>query len=589
MNTQSILQPTRFSIAMLIVLELALTAAAAFTLFQLAEPMARPALALGLGQRYAVAEKEAKVALSDVDKLDDPLLLHTLQATLEPKHQRAQNLNRQSGLLLAGNALLGWLALWIARRQRPGATLICISLWFGGAMAFNPFGLLAWEYWTISALFAAFYFFYGIIYRCRNGGQARTATGVFNSYWSAAGWPGWVLFTGIGVLFVTDFAARGPISQVMPYAGVAQLDALWLANMLLNLSAIWRDRLMIGLAVGITRLSQLWLRPRGPLVLLTLAIPIAVSVGWLGRPDGYHGLDKPQLSSELFRAVFGIAAAWALYRVGEWRADKRRIWAEIKHMLILLVLIGIGLLIARDGGPALIMSLAVCLSWATPLLHRLIVRHARLGLLGIVFAVLVGGSIWSFGVHQILPKISSRAAEREVDLLDGGYHAASAYLAQIHWMIDAAPTGGFGLGRVPWCGAKALVGARTCTKGSGAPLQMPSDYAAAGLAVVCGVPGAALIILTLLGWLAGLSWSGLAAWRTGRTPTWNLLQIELVATFTLLAFAQTLITFACSFGLLPITGITLPCLGYGSAALICTSIWIGLALNPAGTLVRPHH
>jgi hypothetical protein len=51
-------QPSRFNIVLLIALELLFTAVAAFALMQMAEPLARPERALGLAQRYVVAEKE---------------------------------------------------------------------------------------------------------------------------------------------------------------------------------------------------------------------------------------------------------------------------------------------------------------------------------------------------------------------------------------------------------------------------------------------------------------------------------------------------------------------------------------------------
>lgn len=588
MNAPSTLQLSCFNIALLIVLELALTAVAVFILFQLAEPMAKPTLALGLAQRYAVIEKEAPVSLPGfAAKLHVPPLFRDLPITLEPNHERARRLNRQLGLLLADCAAIGWLALWIARRQRPGAGWICTGLWFMAAMVFNPMGVPTWCYWLLTALCAAFYWLDGIIYRRSGRGQTRITTGVLNSYWFAFGWPGWVLLTGIGLLWVTDFAARGPVSHVIPYIGLYQADALWWSNIVLCLSALWRDRLLTGLAVAITRLSEFWRRKRGPMLLVPVGIALTLAVGWVGRPDLhviFPGLAKPHQSGELLRAIFGIAAAWCLYRVGEWRAGKPRIRAALRRLALVLFMVLLGLGVAKDGGPALVISLALCLSVGTPLLHGLITRHARRGLFAIALLIVVVGCTWSFGLQEVAPGLSRRAAEREAAMIDP-YRAASPYLAQIHWLMDAAPLWGFGLGRTPWCGAKAHVSAIPCTTGSGAPLQMPSDYATAGLAALWGLPGAAILLLVLMVWLVSLSWPGLAAWRSGRIPTWALLQSGLVVAFSLLALAQSLITAAGSFGLLPLTGITLPLLGYGGSALCFSAIWIGLALNPAGAVV----
>lgn len=401
------------------------------------------------------------------------------------------------------------------------------------------------------------------------------------------GWPGWVFLTGTGLLFVMDFAARGPVS--VQYIGLYQADGLCLACMLLCLSAMWRNRFLTGAAATITRLSQLWIRKRGPLLLVTIGFALALAIGWMGRPihaAPLPGWGKPYFSGELLRAAFGISAAWCLYRVGEWGASGQRILSTLVCLGLILLMVMAGLFTSKDGGPALVISLALCLSLGIPLLHKLIASHARLGVLAVTFLVLVGGCAWSFGLQELMPALSQRAADR-VAAIHAPYRAASPYLAQVRWLADAAPAPGFGLGRTPWCGAKAHVEAIPCTKSTGAPVQMPSDYATAGLTALYGLPGAAALLLALLAWLASLSWPGLAAWRSGRTPSWALLQSELVIAFSLLAVAQSLITAAGSFGQIALTGITLPLLGYGGVAICFTAVWIGLALNPAGACA--HH
>lgn len=571
--------------ALFIILELALTAGAAFALLQLAEPLGHPALAAGLAQRY-IAPGEAPTSLPPafIVRLSNYSLLRDLPVTLETKQERALRLNRQVGYWLAGGAGIGWLSLCLARRQRPGAGWICVGLWCAAAMLIRPLGLPIWIYWSLSLLFMTAYLLHGIVYRWRGISQARLASGAFDSYWSACAWPGWVCLTGIGLLWVTDFAARGPART--EYIGLYQADAWLGANGLLSLSALWRDRLITGLARMVTELSHLWLRKRGPWLLVGTGTLLALTVGWLGRPDHatpLPGLGKPHLSGELLRMAFGMAAAWCLYRVGEWRASRSRTAAALMRLVWVLFMVLLGLGMARDGGPALVITLALCLSLGVPLLHGFVVRHARLGLVALALLVAVCWLAWSFGLQELLPEVSRRAAER-ANAIQAPYQAASANLAQVRWLVDAAPTQGFGLGRVPWCGAQAHIGNKPCTTGSGAPLQTPSDYASVGLAAVWGLPGAAVLLLALLGFFASLGVSGLAAWHFDRTPSWGLLQNWLVVAFSLLDMAQTLITAFGSFGLIPLTGITLPLLGYGGVALCFTAAWLGLALNPAGSL-----
>ncbi|TAN52599.1 MAG: hypothetical protein EPN21_03590 [Methylococcaceae bacterium] len=576
--------PSRCAILLLLALELALTGAAAIALRHLAQPLALPARAAGWGQRYAVSQPAADFRpFAESQRFP---LLREVRLALAPKPQRAQRWNSRAGDWLAGGAGIGWLALWLARRQRPGAGWICSALWSMAAMLPQPYGLPGGFWWTLAALCLAGYLCFGIFNRQGGVVQARTGSAAAATLWSATGWPGWVFFTGIGLLWVIDFAARGP--ERAAFFGLYQADALWLANLSLSLAALWRDRWLTGLVRAATALTDLWMRRRGPLLLGGCGLLLTLAIGCVGRPDDvkpWPGLAKPHLSSELLRSIFAIALAWCLYRAGEYRTSRPRIRSTLLQLGAVLLLVLAGLAWSRDGGPALVIFLALCLTFNTPLAHALASRHAAGGLLALLVLMLAGWASWDYAVHDIAPRFSQRAAERAA-AIHAPYRAGSPYLAQVHWLMDATPPAGFGLARVPWCGAKAMVGIGACTLGSGAPLQTPSDYAPAGLAAVYGLPGAALLLFALLIWLAGLSWPGLAAWRSGRAPPWALLQCWLVVVFALLALAQTLITVGGSLGAIPLTGVTLPLLGYGGAALCMAALWAGLALNPAGSQRR---
>jgi cell division protein FtsW (lipid II flippase) len=586
MNPIAIALPCRFRIALLLLLELALTVGAARLLSHWAEPLALPPLAEGLHGRYALAGAGPPLLPPELAAGWQELpLLRELPLQGETKAERARHLHQQAGQGLTLAALLGWLALWVARRQRPGAGWVCSGLWLVAALWLRPLGLPPWIPWALAALCVAGYC--GVIVKqAKVADQERLLTGVAASAWSVLGWPGWVGFSGIGLLWVMDFAARGPGQE--QYMGLHQADALWLANWLLCLSALWRGRLVMGLAQFATGMAELWQRRRGPWLLGGIGLLLTLALGWVGRPDHAKplpGWAKPHVSGELLRAVFAYAAAWFLYRVGEWRTSKPRLRAALGRLVCVGLLVLCGLAWSRDGGPALVIALGIFLAAGIPLAHALASRHGLLGLAALMLFACLGWASWHSAVSDVAPSLSRRAAER-VALLNEPFRGSRPYLAQIHWLLDATPSTGFGLGRVPWCGAKAHVGAAACTLGSGAALQMPSDYAAAGLAAVFGVPGAALLCLALLVWIASLGWPAVAAWRWGRAPPWALLQCWLVLAFALLAMAQTLITAAGSAGLVPLTGITLPLLSNGAVSLFCSAFWVGLALNPVGVITH---
>jgi hypothetical protein len=246
-------------------------------------------------------------------------------------------------------------------------------------------------------------------------------------------------------------------------------------------------------------------------------------------------------------------------------------------------LVALGLLVSGDSGPGLVMFLAGVPVLGLPWLHGLARRRwaSRSWLLALLLAA-AGFASWSYAVERVAPAFSPLAEARE-DALADPFHAASPYLAQLRWLLDAAPVFGFGLGRVPWCGALAQVGAKHCSDGSGAPRQLASDYATAGLSAVFGVPSVLTGLSALLAWLVGL-----ASCRVGPdAPPWAWLQAWVVLAFALCGLAQVFITAGASFGLLPLTGVTLPLLGYGGASLCFSALWLGLALNTADHWGQP--
>lgn len=582
-------------------LELLLTLAVCFFLFKLAAPLATTGADLGLHQRYGPL----------TGALDAPLSWDWLQAIAQrhtwdvlPRDLRAIALLRTAGPVLALLGGVGWLALQLVRTGSTWAVWLVLALWAALAWLLRPYGLPGSVWMGLAAAALAGFALTLPFWPWRKALPGAPGTANPLSLWIACVWPGWLLLTAIGVMIAMDFAARGPVSPggmalIHPkpgarYYGLNQLDGLWLASGVLLACVCFRAPLLragIGLC---NTLAALWARPRGPAVLMLLAGLLALALGWIGYFDnknflhiaGLHGGGKPHISGEILRLIACTALAWFAYRVGEWPTSAQRTWLSLRGLLVLGMVSALGLLVSDDSGPLLILALAVPLLLGGPLLRRARSNISAL-LLTLVVAIAVLGA-WRTTLVDGLPLMSHMAQVREL-LRAHPEEADSPNRMQATWLMDAAPAGGFGLARVPYCSARALAGQGACTLGSGASLQMPLDMAYAPLSATFGTLNAGLLLVLLLLWLFALPAGQLAAWRaTGQgaqggaaqpSRTLALLPVWLVAVACVAAQAQALISVGATLGWSSLSGVTLPFFGVGSTALCAAAIWVGLAAH----------
>jgi cell division protein FtsW (lipid II flippase) len=574
-------------------LEFMLTIAVCGFLINLAEPLGAPTLDHGLDQRYG-----------SVDASLSWIWVQTLYAnyawTSLPQDQRAIAMLRMAGYWLALLGASGWLGLQLARTGAAWAGYLVMALWAMLAWLLRPFQLPG-VVWVGTVAFA---FFGMLVALSRN---RKSMGGCSINAWTAAVWPGWLLLTGAGCLVLMDFAARGPVVPngmlVLPvkpgsrYFGLNQADGLWVASGLLVLSAYFHRPLVRAFIWLCTKFAALWQRPRGPLFLLGLASILTFALGWLGASQhrnvmglsGLHGAGKPHISSELLRLCLCVTLAWFAYRFGEWTTSSQRMRCGMWQTTIMLTLLAIGFGISDDKGPLLVMALAAAILMGIPALWQIsgsyrngVAGAARRGA-AVLFAIsiaIAGLSLWRTTLVDWLPLVSADATSREF-LRTNPFEAKSPNLAQARWLMESTPADGFGLARVPYCGARAYAGQLTCSLGSGAPLQMPSDFAFVPLFATWGTLGASALVIGTLLWLAALPLGMLASWRkaSSRQPTCTigLLPVWLVAVPALVAQAQIVVSTGATMGWSSLTGVTLPLLGYGSAALCAAAAWVGLA------------
>jgi len=580
--------------------EVILTLTVCVLLAWLAQPLAVLGLNAGLGERYASSDvPESWVQMWATT----PGLFSRFG-----DDSRATLLLRTASFWLPAFGLLGLGLLHCARAARGWASGLVILSWSALAVVWRPFG------WPISA--DAIGALVGLCLlllasRSAKGAPQNISTSRHESktVWNSLVWPGWVLLTGIGWLWIADFAARGPVAAFRPgakYFGLHHADAIFLAYAIVLLAAANSAAIVQGLARLVATLTLLWYRPRGPFVLFTLSVVFAFALGWLGHRINpplpvlhVAGGGMPHISGELLRLVAGFAVSWAAYRYGEWDSSGSRLWRGLACTAAIGLLCLFGLGVSGDMGPVIILSLALLMFLAAPAV-KLATRiksasPARrrqmlaLALLGIVILVSGGILLWRTALIDWAPQFSHTAALREAARQDP-FRADSPNLAQAHWLMDAARNvGGFGLGRVPYCGAKAHIGAAVCTLGSGASIQLPADFAFAGLAATWGIGGAAACIALLFAWLRTLVLSAMPSRLSvansapglrqhGNPLGW--LRAWLVAVPCLTAQAQVLVSVGGTLAWTPLTGVTLPLLGYGTAALCVTAVWVGLAVRP---------
>lgn len=584
----------------LISTELVMTLLVCAVLAWLAQPLAVPGLDVGLGERYASAP--APASWMELWAFN-PDLFSTLA-----QDPRAVLLLRTASYWLPAGGLIGLALLHIARTRRNWSSGLIVALWSAVAMAWRPFGLsmATGAAGVLAGLCAVFLSILRARVVGRNSFASHQEPGTL---WNSMVWPGWVLLTGLGWLWIADFAARGPVATVRPgakYFGLHQADVLFLANAIVLLAAAKSASIVQAFARLVNLLSSVWQRPRGPLVVLCLGGFIAILLGWLGHRVNpplpfvhIAGGGMPHYSGELLRLIAGLSISWAAYRFGEWHASGDRLWRGLVGSGAVGVLCLFGLALSGDMGPILIMSLALILLLCAPVV-KLVTRSEQafparrrqtvvLAVVGVAILISAGVWFWRTALTDWAPQFSHTAALREAARQDP-FAASSPNLAQAHWLMDAArEVGGFGLGRVPYCGAKAHIEISDCTLGSGAPIQLPSDFAFAGLATTWGMAGAAACIALLFAWLRALVMAAMPP-RLNTVPSKDdqqhqdnpllWLRAWLVAVPCLIAQAQVLISVGGTLTWTPLTGVTLPLLGYGSAALCVMALWVGLTARP---------
>jgi cell division protein FtsW (lipid II flippase) len=497
-------------------------------------------------------------------------LRNRYQLFVEIKNGRAIWLATNLSTLLIVFAACGWLAMRIGRSRLPrvSAALLIAGLWlavWGGFFATDHII----GYSTAAGAITLS----GLVWARIKRGTPMPASAAA----SAFAFPGWVLFSGIGLVWLVDYSARSYPS--LRFLAANHAEHLFAAYGVLTLAAACGPALVGVLARVFALLDTATLpqKAAGARGLLRSFAPLVIALlyaVWTLAIVLAFGKSRSALTSELTRLPLYVVGGWLLYR---WALQGAQGRAAIGAALGLLAAIA-ALVSTGDFGQVLLIGLGLAIAIGAAV-SKLLGGSRVAVLTGALIAVALAATglqlVEQFG-HLVSARIGGRVLAKDTD-----FAGKLEYLSELRWFAFATPAGGHGLTEVPWCGTLAtLNGVTAC---NGVPRQLHSDYVFAGLAGVWGAWVALAITAALAVWLVSL----IRVQVTKRAGDPDDFRHWVFVCFAVVTLAQLLFTCMGSLGLVVLTGVTYPLLAVGSASLIASAALIGLVLNRQATNTAP--
>jgi cell division protein FtsW len=318
-------------------------------------------------------------------------------------------------------------------------------------------------------------------------------------------------------------------------------------------SILIRQSLWMGVGTGALLVTykmdyRKWRRVRGPLVVVTMGLLVAVLVPHLGVSAGgssrWIGVGMLQLQpSELMKLALAIFAADLLTRRSHLMADPKLV---VVPVLAVLGISGVLILKQPDMGTALVLS---CIAFG-------VLFIGGVPMTPILKIVGVFG-----GLAVVVGLADPYRRDRILSFLNpGATRSGTGY--QVWQSLIGLGSGhlfglGLGGGREKW---GTLPNAQT-------------DFIFSVIGEELGFIGAALVLLLL----GAFVWFGIRAATRSPQRFGGLLAVGLVAWLA----AETLINIGAVVGVLPVTGIPLPFISYGGSSLVITMVAAGILVNIA--------
>lgn len=384
-------------------------------------------------------------------------------------------------------------------------------------------------------------------------------------------YPLFVGFTSFGLLIVFDLSTRSYLSLRYLFLNHFK-DLFWcfvmvslarplasvVAWAMQNLAArnwlhgLWDTR------IGERRKAWLWLG--------------AALVGFLGlvvllRGDSAKVAELAKAWLLVFSAVFLAINQRGL--IGQILPRRSKMTALLVWALLPPVA---ALLLANEKGTLLVIGFVLTFLLGVALSNLIFQRGGR----GYVLGVLSSTAILLLLLTALVnvSGFDARTAER-VNAWINPFIASNDQMAILHWFRESVPPLGYGLGHIPWCGYR-LSGCQ------GVPLQMQSDYTITSVMAVVGVTPAIALMVVYFAWLWLMARQQLAY---GNEQIKTQLQhggyfwlAWLILLWVVVTVFQALVTISGNLGLLPLTGVTLPFISYGTSNLWFNTVLFSLTL-----------
>ena len=402
---------------------------------------------------------------------------------------------------------------------------------------------------------------------------------------SRIGYAGFVLFVGLGWWLLLDLSAMGHYAN--RFHALYQQVYVFAAFVLLTMLAPMRLQFAGQLGRWLGRFL-LFARPRGAGLrrYLPWATYAAIAAMVL-LVAGVSHKQQTQLPSEIFRAWLVLGASWFFLVRGEPALSFSAGGAKnalhglvfVWPLFFVLCVPLFGLILSDDLGPLFVMLYAASIFVGAAFAFAFFDKAGYRQWLGGAMGVLVAGCwvyLVTFALYS-LPAPLARVADRLASVR-GPFTATNDQLAIITWFQESAPSAGYGIGAVPWCGEFAGVSCR------GVPRQIQSDYVFTALVGVYGKVMAVALVALLAFWLVRVVIHHSRATRgivtldsAGATQQAWLSWIAVC--WVGLTLAQLAITVAGNLGWLPLTGITFPFASFGAWSLLANTFFLSLAIS----------
>ncbi|HVE49760.1 MAG TPA: hypothetical protein VNG69_09105, partial [Casimicrobiaceae bacterium] len=517
------------------------------------------------------------------------------------KNQAMRELLTNAGWQWSAWMLVGLALVKLSRTRFPVATGVAIALavWAGAAWVGRvPWPLSAdrsfevgrfdarWD--AMPATFVIVLLAVAVVLLALSPLLPRRVAPAAQTLASRVGYAGFTVATGAGWVLLFDLSANGPLAN--RYLALYHHGHLWLAMLVLTVLAFLRPtlgRVLAWLLSVIDELGGRVGRQLGPLL-----APIAVAGVAVVLVGGIAGLlsGVRQLTSELGRLWLIVGVAWFFFLRGAPIAERvarsgsfivslvRYAWPLAFVGVVLVAL----MLVTRDMGPLLIASygagafLAASIAMWWHVRSGLTRAPAALG--ACVFAawiVMITLAVFQFGA------VDPVTADR-LENLAAPLASANDQLALVTWFRHAAPSAGFGIGSVPWCGFTSSI---AC---AGVPAQIQSDYTFTALAGAFGEAAAWTFTLVCALWLHRLiRYHGRATRgeprfvrRAGRVVADSQAFLSWIGvTWVTLTLCQLAVTVAGNLAVLPLTGVTFPFVSFGMTSLVVNCAMLALCIN----------